>query len=137
MSSGETLIMTAAFVGAFSLLAAPSDLHAFRKNLFSTSSQPSSRTARKRYTVSPGNDFALSTMLTAPTKVGLSDQLKKLINHIVQELSSLGLSPVVLHELLEHSKNETEAVGRHFKVYFGSWLTIFSGGITASTKSCL
>ncbi|RDB26687.1 Transcriptional regulator of yeast-form-adherence 3 [Hypsizygus marmoreus] len=35
-------------------------------------------------------------------------QLKKLINQVVRELSSLGLSPAVLQELLEYSKNESD-----------------------------
>ncbi|KAG5645958.1 hypothetical protein DXG03_004750 [Asterophora parasitica] len=35
-------------------------------------------------------------------------QLKKLINQIVRELSSLGLSPAVLQELLERSKEESD-----------------------------
>ncbi|KAG5653773.1 hypothetical protein H0H81_010614 [Sphagnurus paluster] len=37
-------------------------------------------------------------------------QLKKLINQIVRELSSLGLSPAVLQELLERSREEQEAL---------------------------
>jgi hypothetical protein len=35
-------------------------------------------------------------------------QLKKLINQIVRELSSLGLNPDVLQELLEYGEGETE-----------------------------
>jgi hypothetical protein len=38
-----------------------------------------------------------------------------LINQIVRELTSLGFSPAVLQELLEHSKNEAEAVEGHYK----------------------
>jgi hypothetical protein len=40
-------------------------------------------------------------------------QLKKLINQIVNELSSLGLSPRILQEHLERSKEEVDALSQH------------------------
>lgn len=49
-----------------------------------------------------------SLMKTYANPFGDSAQLKKLINQIVRELSSLGLSPAVLQELLESSKQEAD-----------------------------
>lgn len=42
-------------------------------------------------------------------------QLKKLINQLIQELSSLGLGPAVLQQLLEHSNDEVEVIEGQYK----------------------
>jgi len=80
---------------------------------------PSFSSASRQSCVNALSSIARSGSTLRPTSVltKFHRQLKKLINQIVRELSSLGLSPALLQELLERSKNEAQVIEAENKVY--------------------
>lgn len=74
--------------------------HALLENIHPAPREPPSRTPGKCHPISPSIS-AIIHVAEQPTDHYPRSQLKKIINQIVKELSSLGLSPALLHELLE------------------------------------